>query len=145
MIIREAESADLDALIAMGEHFIAQTDYRTRIGTNPQQLRALAVHLMNDENGALFVADVDGQLVGMIGVFAFAHPVSGERIGSEVMWWMEPDFRGAGVRLLKKAEKWTKAQGATRFQMIAPTPYVEEIYRRLGFEKVETVYQRSVA
>src|SRR5947207_12552252 len=111
----------------MGEHFIAQTAYRTRIASNQDKLRALALHLMADESGAIYVAENGGRLVGMIGAFAFAHPVSGERVGSEIMWWMEPDARGAGVRLLRAAERWAKTQGATRFQMIAPTPYVEEI------------------
>ena len=145
MEIREAVAGDLDAIVAMGEHFLAQTPYQTRIGRNPAQMRALAEHLITGAHGALFVAARAGTLVGMIGVFVFPHPISGEAIGSEVMWWMEPDARGAGIRLLRAAERWVKARGATRFQMIAPTPDVEAIYERLGFEKVETVYQRSVA
>src|SRR5947208_1796649 len=102
-MIREAVTADLDAIVAMGQHFLAQTPYQTRIANNPTQMRALAVHLMTSSDGALFVAERHARLVGMIGVFVFAHPISAERIGSEVMWWMEPDARGAGVRLLKTA------------------------------------------
>jgi GNAT superfamily N-acetyltransferase len=143
--IRTATTADLDGLVTMGRHFIEQTPYATRIAHNPTQMRALAVHLMTSPDGAVFVAERDMRLVGMIGVFVFPHPISAERIGSEVMWWMEPDARGAGVRLLRAAERWVRTQGVARFQMIAPTPDVEAIYQRLGFEKVETVYQRAVA
>ncbi len=145
MTIREAVPADLDALVAMGCRFLASTSYRGLIRENPDQMRALATHLVSGEDGLMLVAEVDGALVGMIGCFMFPHPLSAERIASEVCWWVDPGQRGAGLKLLRQAEQWARGRAAVAFQMIAPDARVETLYTRLGFTKVETAYQKRIA
>jgi GNAT superfamily N-acetyltransferase len=62
----------------------------------------------------------------------------------EVFWWVEPEHRGEGVKLLREAEKRAKHAGAQTMQMIAPTDKVAGLYQRFGYEFVEAAYQKSL-
>ena len=144
-MIRHATDADLPAIVAMGRRFLAETAYQGRIGENPQQMETLAATLINRDDATLLVSEGGGELDGMIGIIGFPHPISGELTVGELFWWTTPEHRGAGVRLLRAAEAWAKAQGAKRMQMIAPTERVGQFYARVGYEAVETVFQRELS
>jgi GNAT superfamily N-acetyltransferase len=146
--IRRATLEDLPAIVAMAARFRGTTAYAGLVDENLEQLEQLARFLI--EFGVVFVAEKFGRvLVGMLGATLVTHPIGGERIASEVAWWVEPEYRGgtAGVRLLEAAETWATTQGARRFQMIAPTANarVGELYRRRGYCEVETTWQRELA
>ena len=146
--IRSARETDLDRIVEMGRRFLASTSYRDVIADNPSQMARLATGLLDHAQGTILVAervtspDPLPQVVGMIGLFAFEHPIAGERIAGELFWWVEPAHRGIGLRLLRAAEQWAHDHGATALQMIAPTPDVERLYERLGYARVEVHYQR---
>lgn len=145
MICRPATLADVNDIVAMGGRFRAQSVYRDRVADNPAQVRALTERMVSGPDSVVLVAeDVDG-LAGMLAILTFPHHMSGERIAGEVAWWVEPAKRGIGLRLLREAERWARAQGATAIQMIAPTPDVEAIYSRLGYEPIERTFQRRIA
>ena len=144
-VIRAATADDLDAIVTMAQAFLRETPYGTQIGTNPDRLRVFAWDLLQKDDAAIAVAESDGAVVGMIALWCFLHPFSGERIAAELVWWVNPETRGsAGVRLLKWAEAWAKDQGAVALQMIAPTDRVANFYERCGFVKIEVAYQRSL-
>jgi len=142
-VIREATPADTPRLVEMGERFLTQTVYRGRVTVNPEQMAA-TVTLMRGEVGKIFVLEIDGAVVGMIGLLIFLHPIAGEVTVSEVFWWVEPEHRGGGIRLLKRAEQWARAAGAVKLMMIAPTADIGQLYLRLGYEPLETTYQRTL-
>lgn len=143
--IREATLEDVPQLVTMGHQFLTQTAYQGRIADNPDAMAAMAIRLIEQSDGLLLIAEQDGDAVGMIGFLCFAHHLSGERIAAEVFWWVSPDVRGSlGIRLLKRAEQWAKAQGVSTIQMVAPTERVGLIYQKLGYEPVERAYQRTL-
>lgn len=144
-VIRQAAGADVPRLVAMGERFITETGYHALLPVNAAQITALMQDLVSGSASSILVLERDGALIGMIGLYAFRHPISGEAVASEVFWWVEPEARGGGLRLLTAAEAWAAAQGAVLLQMIAPTPAVERIYTRRGYVPVERLYQRRVA
>jgi GNAT superfamily N-acetyltransferase len=144
MTLRPATVDDVERLVAMGRRFLA-TVYGGRLRDNPARLAATATQLATAPGCLMLVALEGDAIVGMIGATVFEHPMSGERTATEVCWWMEPEHRGAGVRLLRRFFTWAKAEGATVVQMIAPTPDVGQLYERLGFAAIETTYQRRIA
>ncbi len=89
---------------------------------------------------------------GMLAAALYVQPFSGESIGAEIVWWMNPDARGGrtAIRLLREAERWAKDRGATTFQMMAPvgkTGTILELgrlYEALHYEPIETHYQRRL-
>lgn len=143
-MVREATLADVPRIVAMGRRFITETGYAARIPVNPTQMQAFVERLIDGEFATVFVADEGGDVIGMIGAFTYQHPISDEFLASEVFWWVEPERRGSGLRLLRAAERWARAKGAVKLQMIAPTPEVERIYAALGYDKVETTYAREL-
>ena len=144
MTTRRGTPADVERIVTMGSRFVGETTYRALITPNPQQMTQTVSALMSNDSGCVFVGESHSELVGMIGMVMFTHHVSGDRIAGEVFWWVEPEHRGGGVKLLKAAERWAKEQQAQGIQMIAPTPEVGQLYARLGYAPVETTYQRAL-
>jgi GNAT superfamily N-acetyltransferase len=144
-VIREATEDDIPRLVEMGERFLTETVYRGRVAVNPRAMARTVAQLLVSETGAVFVSERDAQVVGMIGVLFFENPITGEPTVSELFWWVEPEARGSGVRLLKRAEQWALAAGAHKVHMIAPTPDVAQLYERMGYGYLEAAYQKAIA
>lgn len=138
-VMRRARPEDIPRVVQMGLRFLGEI-YPGQLVPNPDRMARTAAWLLEDDERALFVSEHAGQLTGMIGLFVYEHPMSGERTASEMFWWVEPEHRGHGVRLLKVARGWAKSAGATTIQMVAPGDDVERFYQRLGYTKVETAY-----
>ena len=47
----------------------------------------------------------DGAIVGMLGFIIHDHFISGEKVAGEVFWWMEPEHRGDGLKLLDETKR----------------------------------------
>jgi len=143
-MIREAVPADRDVLMHMGIRFIRESAYKNQVGENPEQIQKVIGELL-DGKGTILVAEVSGKVEGMIALVPFPHPLSGEFICGELVWWVNPEYRGGrlALALLKAAVTWSKGKGAKRLQMISPAKgsNAEKIYRRLGFDELETTYQ----
>lgn len=143
-MIRRATEADVPRIVEMAAHFFALSEYREMMTGSPAHIAAFTQRLLEREDATIFVAETD-RVIGMLAIYVFEHPFSGERVASELVWWVEPETRGAGVRLLTTAKKWAKEQGATVLQMIAPNDHVGKFYRTAGYRPVETVYQGRIA
>jgi L-amino acid N-acyltransferase len=145
--IREATEADLPRVVAMFSEFVASTQYAQYVGNDPSYSAQQMARMMESDSCALFVVDLDGAVVGMLGVMVFVQPFSGELVASELFWWLDPQHRGNGVWMLRRAEKWAQSKGAARMTMMAPVdkPRVCEIYEAIGYRAVETVFSRNLS
>lgn len=143
-VIREATLADVPRLVEMGTHFLASSTYGQCYSTNPTQMVTTITNLITSPDACGLVAEVGGLVVGMIGVVVGSHPLTGDRLAVEMCWWVEPTARGVGMRLLRAAERWAVAHGATGMQLGAPTQEVAQFYERLGCVLVERVYYRRL-
>lgn len=144
---RRATLADVAPIRAMFEQFVSSTKYERYVGNDPEYSTGLIERLIaSSDDAAIFVADCDGQVVGMFAVFVFQHPMSGRRVATEAFWWLDPAHRGYGVYLLRKAERWARERGAWCLSMMAPSdkPRVAQIYEALGYERVEITYQKAL-
>ena len=141
-MIRLAGEADIPRLVEMGKRFRGSTTYAGHIAENLDRMANTAARLAATDG--VLVSERDGRIVGMLGYILFDHFLSGELIAGEVFWWVEPEHRGDGVRLLFEAEKRARAAGALRMQMIAPTDRVAAVYQKLGYEFVEAAYQKTL-
>lgn len=144
LIVREATVDDVPALVAMGQRFRNETIYATRLPENTAQMGEIARRLIVEDNGHVLVVDRDGALVGTIGLLVFPHHFSGALTAAELFFWVNPEHRGHGVRLLRRAEQWARDRGATTMQMIAPTPEVGTLYTRLGYAALEVAYEKEL-
>lgn len=141
-LIRLAAESDVDRIVEMGLRFRRESVYKRHVDENADSMRALAVKLV--ETSGLLVLDCNGTLVGMLGFMVLPHILSGEMLGLELFWWTEPEHRGEGRRLLKSAEIAARARGAKRMQMVAFDSKTMSFYERMGYEFVESAYQRTL-
>jgi GNAT superfamily N-acetyltransferase len=146
LTIRPATSADVPDILAMAHAFVASTEYAAHIALSAEHLTTLAERLIEGVDGDVLVAeDGAGRVIGMLALQAFTHPMSGQRIATEFVWWVDPAHRGtAGVRLLRAAEQWAKDAGAAALQMVAPNAHVAAFYEKVGYSAVETSYMRPL-
>jgi len=146
MTLRDATLADLDQLVALGARFRATTAYADLIEDNPGQMRQTAAQLITQANGVIVVSEDRGGLVtGMIGLLCFPHHLSGALTVGEVMWYVTPEARGGGVRLLKAAEQWARNQHATTIQMIQPSGTdIGVLYERFGYQAIEVAWSKRL-
>jgi GNAT superfamily N-acetyltransferase len=140
--IREADLTDIDVIVALGHRFASESVYADRLTVSPTAMKTVAEWLLSG-SGAIFLAERDGIAVAMIGLAVYPHFLSGQRYGSEVFWWCNPESRGLGLRLLREGEAWVREQGGTFMQLTAPSEDVERLYVKLGYNRVESVYSKE--
>src|SRR5262245_59761593 len=143
-MIRAATLEDVPRLVEMGRQFREETEYRDLILDNPAQMQAMAERLVGGPDSVVLVADNGTTLVGMIGLLLYPHHLSGEATVGEVMWWQHQEQRGAGVRLLREAERWAVEQGAVKMQMIAPSARIGAFNAKRGYRLMEWAYQKDL-
>lgn len=107
--IRAATLADVPRLVAMGAQFLGSSSYAATLADSPDQMARVASFLIADARGLLVVSTAAGRVTGMLGMMIFPHFLSGELVAGELFWWVEPEARGAGLRLLRHAEAWAAA------------------------------------
>lgn len=144
--IRVGQPADLPVLVGMLRTFITSPDYGQYVQDNAAKAEQFLAWMLSSETAQVIVTERDGHLIGMLGVMVYPHPMSGELMGSELFWWLDPDHRGNGVWMLRRAETWATAAGAVRMQMMHPVtkPRVGAIYQRVGYTPIETLYQKDL-
>lgn len=141
MRIREATPADTPALVTLALAFLDDGPFRWLLTRNPDAMTALVGLVL--AHGVALVAEVDGRVVGVLALVAHHHPMSGQLVADEAVWYVDPAARGGllGPRLLKTAETWARGRGCTMLKLGAPTgagigPFLE----RSDYRPVETVY-----
>ena len=142
--VRRATDADIPTLVEMGQRFISETPYHDQLAFDPEQAEHFGRWLLTYEKGLIVVLDIDGATRGMLGAITIVHPFSSAVVASELFWWVEPEARGAGIRLLREFQRWGRSMGASALNMVAPNERVAHVYERLGFELIESMYGRAV-
>jgi GNAT superfamily N-acetyltransferase len=144
MIVREATVDDVPGIVAAGGRFIRGSVYQRMLGENPAQIGSFATWLINHPDGAAWVLEHDGAVRGILGATVFVHPMDGTLTAAEMCWWVDPEMRGHGLKLLRAFETWARDRGARKTVVVAPTPDVERLYERMHYAKVETSYERLI-
>jgi hypothetical protein len=106
----------------------------------------VAARLITDPRGLLLVSEADGRLSGMFGLLIHPQVLSGELVAGQLFWWVEPEARGAGLRLLRRAAAWAQAQGVRQLQVGTPAaaPALARVLARLGYTPIETTFVRTL-
>ncbi len=98
---------------------------------------------------AMWVHEVEGNLVGAIGMTLSLSIMDGSSTAEESFWFVDPAHRGTvGLRLYRDAEKWAKEQGVHRLVMghmtMSMPNKVAKFYTRQGFMKLQTTYTKEL-
>lgn len=158
MTIREATLADVDRLVVMAGRFLDETPYGTLLTRSDAAIAELVRLVLTLGVGLVAEARVTGTflkvdpgvesaLVGMLGVVAVPHPLSGDLYADEIVWWVEPEFRhgSIGPRLLAAAEDWATRRGLPLLKMVAPhDSAVGTFLAHRGYAPVESAWVKRL-
>lgn len=150
--IRPAEPKDLVAILEMGREFFEQSGNSAFTTFDEPSLAATVIGLMSGVgNGALLVAEADGQAVGIAAhvVFPFYANMN-TKLGQELFWFVKPDFRkGLGAALLDELEADARRKGADVFMSAAIAGLrdaaIGRVYQRRGYKPAENTFIRKLS
>lgn len=98
--------------------------------------------------GVIFLSTDGTEITGALGGVAYPDINSGTQQAVEFFWWVDPEYRGHGVRLYKAFEEWAKARGCSVLRMMALSDSKPEqlfkFYSRKGFKLVEFHYVKNL-
>ena len=147
--VRKATTNDIAALSAMGEKFLAYSEYGSIAPVAGADLgRGIARFV---EGGFAYVAEIDGKVVGaLLGIMSPVWFAPEIRYAIEIAWWVNEEARGgrAAFRLLNAFEAWARDNGARAVVLSdlvinGETP-VGKIVERLGYRMVERSHLKEL-
>lgn len=106
--------------------------------------------LINSDDGALLVMDINEKIIGFMGITVFKSPLSKQKIANEHYWYVLPEYRGRGIYLISSAYKWAKEKECSHIMMNASRLASQlhdktcQIYERMGMKKFETTYIKQI-
>ncbi len=136
-VIREGMPGDIDALSQLlAGLFSLETDF---VPDSANQIAGLRLLLTDRRRNVVFVAEDNGNLVGMVtGQLVISTAAGGYSVLIEDMVILE-DYRrqGLGTALLRKAAAWGEKRGALRYQLLADRRNAPalDFYRNFGFQQ----------
>jgi hypothetical protein len=144
-IIREATLMDTVRIVDMGRDFLIRGPYKDMLTDNPSWAVKFVMGLINNPSAKVLVATNNNRVMGVIAFVIIPHYLSGDLTASELIWYVEPGYRGqVSLELFWAAQKLAKQMGAVNMQFTAPTEAIGAIYRRFGYKQMEVSYQRSL-
>ena len=154
--IRTATMDDIPQIVEMAKRFYPLSPYPAIYGDMPESQAAglVIVALQGFAEagivpGVMLVAEHDGKLIGMLCAHIDPATFTPAVIAAELVWWMEPEFRGgmSAVRLVRAAEGDARAKGATVFNMCilsTSPPEAAELLKMLGYAPSHTVVTKRL-
>lgn len=149
-MIREATLQDIGAIGDLGEEFAAEGFGAGYVSVDTGTVMMQCINVIKAPTMQLFLAEADGEIVGMIAGFVKPNFFNSEEIiGQELVWFVREEWRGStvAIRLIRALEGWFQDQGADAIlvaneQNIAPER-TKEIYTRMGYEPYENFYAKE--
>lgn len=116
--IRTAAPDDLPAMAELlHQLFAIESDFTP---DHPKQIRGLGL-LIERPSAIIFVAEVDGEVVGMCTIQTIISTAMGMEVGAVEDVIVDVDHRGRGIgsALMRTAEQWAISKGLGRLQLRA--------------------------
>lgn len=147
-VIRKATREDIPELLMMCSEFYKESHFQEilEVDFDPKGV-ALFIKAILDSDGTQSVILVDDSYRGMVGGLIGPLVMSPtQRIATEAMWWVAPEFRGTRVafELFRAYVSWARECGVAAISMVAlehlDGSRVGKFYERLGLTKSEVTY-----
>lgn len=145
-LIKSASQSDIPQIIELARKFHAVSGYEN-IEFDEETVENILITSI--DQGLCPIGVVDGKIVGFLAGLAYPAILNANvMVGTEIAWWVEPEFRGKkiAIQLLLRAEENARAKGLYCWSMMCLEKLnadgLENIYERLGYEKAERTYLR---
>jgi len=102
---------------------------------------------MRNPDGLVALMETDrGMFAGIFVAGLHRNLLTGEPSMGEILFYVDPDARGHGKKLLSYAEEWARGGGCRRATLchLESTPRLETAYRRWGYKPLERSYWKEL-
>lgn len=147
-MIRAAKHSDVPRLIELGTMLHEISSYSS-MAFSPEKSAAFLHELINGA-GVVFVAEVNGEVVGGMAGGIIDQWFSDELIAYDYSIFIEPSRRSGitATRLVLAFEEWARIRGARHVQLGIGTKLnvegTSKLYQSLGFEVFAPQFQKEI-
>jgi GNAT superfamily N-acetyltransferase len=151
MIVRKATETDLPKYIVLAESFHMASPMHGVIGFDAARYSQFYLSSLQNDSVGIWLAEIDDAIVGICG--ALVYPMyfnPSALVVQELWWWLTPASRGSGAggKMFKQIEQWSKEKDASALFMIAledsRAKKMENLYIRAGFKPMERTFIKEV-
>jgi GNAT superfamily N-acetyltransferase len=151
MIVRKATETDLPKYIVLAESFHMASPMHGVIGFDAAGYSQFYLSSLQNDSVGIWLAEIDDAIVGICG--ALVYPMyfnPSALVVQELWWWLTPASRGSGAggKMFKQIEQWSKEKDASALFMIAledsRAKKMENLYIRAGFKPMERTFIKEV-
>jgi hypothetical protein len=145
--IREVSSEEMNAVTVAFSSFFAE-------GGLPGKYDAVACaeywrNLIDQERSVSLVAvDASGKMVGVYMGLIAPDMLTGQTTAYECVWYVQPEYKGIGVKLHKRWERLCIQRGVTRFIAGHLSNWsctdMPTLYKQLGYQPYEIIYIKDM-
>ena len=145
LIIRPARHDDVETMTGLlQELFKLEPDFTP----DPVKQRSGLKLLLSAADASIFVAEYNGEIVGMCTVQKVISTAEGGMTGllEDLIVTMRFRDSGIGHSLITFAEEWAKKQGLVRLQLLAEADNTAALkfYDRAGWQKTDLICRRKI-
>jgi GNAT superfamily N-acetyltransferase len=119
------------------------------VKVNPEYAGANYDSMMEKNIAHMFILETDdGKMVGGMGCVVGPDLHFPRIVAVETYWYVDPDYRGDGMLLLRFFEQWAKDNKCDAVAMIhledSSPDSLEKVYKRRRYVKVESHYIKEI-
>lgn len=138
LIIRRAKEADIFSIIELlGELFEIENDFAFDFVKHQKGLHLL----LKSEHDVIFVAEMDGKVVGVATMQRIISTAMGSFVGLVEDAIVKKEYNGLGIatRLFEQLFSYAKEQNYTRIHLLCDedNPPAQKFYKKMGFKESE--------
>ena len=143
--VRPARSDERFEVLALCRRFHAASG--VPFDFDPAHASITAQRCIDGPEALCLALEADGALRGVLAALTSISPLAPVRVADELIFWVDPAFRGRGPRLMLKGyEDWARAQGCVLIGMSALNdPRVSRFYGAAGFRSLENKFYKKVS
>lgn len=140
---------DLPQIMALAKEMHAETSFNTLTFDESKAALEIATCIMNPTN-FVCVAEKDGQIVGIIGVYMGSPFFSSDPVVYDHIWYVSKSVRGSpvGPRLLKIVGEWAEMNGAKSIFLTLGSEIssdrVGKLAERFGYRQLGGYYRKDL-
>ncbi|NTS30662.1 GNAT family N-acetyltransferase [Phyllobacterium sp. BT25] len=144
-MIRRATMADKFRVLLLAKNFHEASGLP--IPFNPPYASILFDQFLTAPEKICIVLDRDG-VQGVLAAQVGFLPIAPVRAATEVIWWIEPEYRGRdALHMLAAYEAWAEEQGCSFVNMVGlgSDPLPAKFYERRGYIAAERHFMKPIA
>jgi GNAT superfamily N-acetyltransferase len=150
MDMRLASLKDADAVMALALRFFAASPYHDKTVDISKVETVISTLLSNDDAIVLLLVNKDGKPVGMLAGFLSEMIFSRDKVASEAIWWVDPEYRQSKMsfKMMEAFEWWANKRGCkhTHMSLLADETgdRLSKFYERRGYKARERAFIKEL-